>query len=65
MNPKFLAWITGRMGLPLTVIGQTWKKVFRSLGKIIIYMYTFEDDSVENENTDNGREEGDLFISCP
>lgn len=53
------------MGLPLTVIGQTWKKVFRSLGKIIIYMYTFEDDSVESENTDNGREEGDLFVSCP
>lgn len=46
-------------------MGKTMEKtVLGSLGKIIAYLYAFENNSAESKNTDES-EEGELLESCP
>lgn len=46
-------------------MGKTMEKtVLGSLGKMIAYLYAFENNSAESKNTDES-EEGELLESCP
>lgn len=50
------------MELPLTEMGEIMEKTaFDLLGKVIAYLYAFENDSVDSKNTDEGERKENYF----